>query len=396
MILDNANLFTATADPVRRDTTLRIREGTIESIGDRPREDETVVDLEGKWVLPGFVDAHVHLTLDALVDPYDHEDYAVPELTAIAMKNAREQLRAGFTTVRDCGSRANIDVGLRNVFAETDMIGPRIVAAGKPLAVTGGHGSFLGGWQLDGADEFRHATRANVRDGVDFLKVIATGGVLSEGSEPGARATTMDELEAVVDEAHRAGRQVAAHAHGAEGIEAALDVGVDTVEHCTYATAETLDAFEASDAGYVSTIISTVVQTTEDAVEDGIRPYVTEKASEALEAQLETFRAAQGRDVPILLGTDAGTPRNPHGSGAREFAQFVDHGFDETDALRAGTIRPAEVLGLDDRIGSIEPGKAADLTVLPDDPRSDITATQRPEMVFRNGRRVSNGGEIRW
>ena len=394
MILENANLFTATDDPVRRDTTLRIREGRIEAIGASPREGEETVDLAGEWVLPGFVDAHVHLTLDALIDPYEHEEYTVPELTALAMKNAREQLRAGFTTVRDCGARANIDVALRDVFAETELVGPRIVAAGKPLAVTGGHGTFLGGWQVDGADEFRHAARANVRDGVDFLKVIATGGVLTEGSEPGARATTMDELEAVVDEAHRAGRQVAAHAHGAEGIEAALEAGVDTVEHCTYATAETLDAFEAGHAGYVSTIISTVVQTTDGAVEDGIRPYVTEKASEALEAQLETFHAAQDRDVPILLGTDAGTPRNPHGTGAREFAQFVEHGFDEADALRAGTVRSAEVLGLTDEIGTIESGKAADLVVLPDDPLSDITATERPVMVFRDGQRVSKGGKI--
>lgn len=393
MILENANLFTATADPVRRDTTLRIGDGRIESIGDAPREDERRIDMKGKWVLPGFVDAHVHLTLDALIDPYDHEDYTVPELTALATKNARQQLRAGFTTVRDCGARANVDVGLRNVLAETEMEGPRIVAAGKPLAVTGGHGSFLGGWQVDGADEFRHAARANIRDGVDVLKVIATGGVLTEGSEPGARATTMAELEAVVDEAHRAGKRVAAHAHGAGGIEAALEAGVDTVEHCTYATGETLDAFEASDAAYVSTIISTVVQTTEEAIEDGIRPYVTEKASEALAAQLETFRAAQDRDVPIVLGTDAGTPRNPHGSGAREFLQFVENGFTEADALRAGTIRAAEALGLADEIGSIEPGKAADLVVVADDPRTDISVTQRPEMVFRNGSRIHNGGE---
>ncbi len=396
MILSNANVFTATPEPIRHDTSIRIEEGRIVGIGVQPNEDERIVDLSGKWVTPGFVDAHVHLTLDGLIDPYDHEDYTVPELTVIALKNAHQQLQAGFTTVRDCGSRANIDVGIRNIIEQSGMSGPRIIAGGKTLAVTGGHGSFLGGWELDGANEFRHAARANIRDGVDFIKVIATGGVLTEGSEPGARAVTRDELAAVIDEAHRADCQVAVHAHGAEGIEVALEMGVDTVEHCTYATNETLDQFEASSAGYVSTIISTVVQTTEEAISDGIRPYVTEKATEALEAQLETFRAAQDRDIPILLGTDAGTPRNPHGTGAREFEQFVENGFSEADALKAATIEPAKKLGLADEVGTIELGKVADLVVLPDNPLSDITVTQRPDMIIKDGHKIMNSGEIQW
>lgn len=389
MKLKNTNLFTATEEnPVQRDTEITIENGTITAIGASDQADDEGIDLEGKWVVPGFIDSHVHLTLDGLIDPYEHEDYTLPELTTIAIKNARNQLKSGFTTVRDCGSTANIDVALRDTFERTNLVGPRIVAAGKPLAATGGHATFLRGWQLDGIDEFRHAARANIRDGADFLKIIVTGGVLSEGSEPGARDVTMDELRAVTDVAERADCQVAAHAHGAEGIKAALEAGVDTVEHCTYATSETLDVFEKRDASYVSTIISTVVQTTDEAIDDNIRPYVTEKATKALEEQLKTFRAAQERDIPILVGTDAGTPRNPHGSGAREFEQFVENGFTHADALRAGTIRPAKQLGLADQLGTLEPGKVADLVVLPDDPLSDITVTTRPESVFKGGHPV--------
>lgn len=394
MILENANVFDATDDPVYRDTTVRIRDGRIDNLGACPESGEETLDVDGGWVLPGFVDAHVHLSLDGLVDPYEHVDMTIPEQTALAVRNAQRQLCAGFTTVRDCGSRANIDVALRDVFERTNLPGPRILAAGRPLGITGGHGSFLDPWECDGVDEFIRATRANLRDGVDLVKVIATGGVITEGSSPGAQAMREDELKAVVEEAHRAGRHVAAHAHGAEGIEAAVEAGVDTVEHCTYATGGSLDTMEGADVGYVSTIISTVVQTTDDAVDDGIRSYVREKATDALDAQLETFRDAQSRDIPQIIGTDAGTPRNPHGTGAHEFAQFVKHGFDPADALRAGTSVAAEVLGVAGEIGTIKPGKAADLVVLPESPLDDIEQTQRPEMVFKDGVLVATGGEL--
>lgn len=394
MILANAKVFTATADPVREETSIRITDGHIDALGVEPDPDEEVLDLKGRWVTPGFVDCHVHLSLDGRVDPYEHAELTVPEQTAIAVDNAQKQLQSGFTTVRDCGSRANIDVGVRNAIESTDLVGPRILAAGRPLGITGGHGSFLDPWECDGPNEFRHATRANIRDGVDLIKIIATGGVITEGSEPGAQAMADDELDTIVEEAHRAGKPVASHAHGAGGIEAAVAAGVDTVEHCTYATGDSLAAMEDSDVGYVSTIVSTVVQTTEAAVADGVREYVTEKATDALEAQLETFHAAQDRDIPLVVGTDAGTPRNPHGGGAHEFEQFVKHGFDPADALRAGTSVAADVIGAAEDIGRIVPGAAADLVVLPGNPLADITHTQRPDMVFKDGTLVVQGGEL--
>lgn len=394
MIIDNVNLFTATNDPIHHDTTLRIEGGEIGEIGASPEPKERCVDLDNKWVTPGFIDAHVHLSMDGRVDPYKYTDLSVPEQTAHAVCNAQNQLCAGFTTVRDCGSRANIDIGVRDTIKTSDLIGPRILGAGRPIGITGGHASFLNPWECDGTNEFRRAVRANVRDGVDLIKIIATGGVLTEGSEPGAQAMTDDEIEAVVEEAHRVGRPVAAHAHGADGIECAVSAGVDTIEHCTYATSTSLNKIESSDVGYVSTIISTVVQTTDGAVEDGIREYVSKKATDALNKQLETFRAAQERDIPVIVGTDAGTPRNPHGTSAREFEQFVSHGYDPVDALRAGTSLAASVLDVDDQVGTIESGKRADLVVLSGDPTEDITQTQDPEQVFKDGHLIAEGGEL--
>jgi imidazolonepropionase-like amidohydrolase len=394
MILTNANLFDGTDDPVHRDTTIRIDGTQIDAIDVTPRPDEQTLDVADGWVLPGFIDSHVHLSLDGRIDPYEHAEMTIPEQTARAVQNAAAQLRAGFTTVRDCGSRANIDVALRDLIADGVIPGPRILAAGRPLGITGGHGTFLDPWECDGADEFIHATRSNIRDGVDLIKVIATGGVITEGSNPGAQAMQAAELRAVVEEAHRADRPVAAHAHGANGIEAAVDAGVDTIEHCTYATDTTLDAMADTDVGYVSTIISTVVQTTDAAVEDGIESYVREKATDALAAQLETFEAARSRTIPQVIGTDAGTPRNPHGTGAREFSQFVEYGFKPADALRAGTSTPAAVLGLDDELGTIEPGKLADLVILDENPLEDIAQTESPRRVVKDGRIVAAGGEF--
>lgn len=385
MILKNANVFPATGEGALENTSVAIEDGEITAIGGDRGEHAEAIDLEGGWVLPGFIDAHVHLSLDAVIDPYDHADRPAAETAGVAIANARAQLAAGFTTVRDCGAPAGVTIAVRDVLEHRELMGPRILASGSPLTVTGGHAQFVADRTVDGPDAFLEAARTELAAGADFLKLIATGGVLSEGSEPGNLAVTEAELAAVAEEARRAGVQLAVHAHGDGGIRAALEAGADTVEHNTYASDRTLDVFEDTDSGYVSTIISTVVQTTKAAVDEGIRPYVTEKATAALEAQLETFRAAQERDIPILLGTDAGTPRNPHGTGAREFEQFVENGFDETDALLAGTRVPAAVLGLDGQIGTVEVGKRADLVVLPGDPREDITVTRDPSLVVRDG-----------
>jgi imidazolonepropionase-like amidohydrolase len=399
-VFENANLFTATErDPIRPETTLAVADGRIVGVGDRAREalrsDDREYDrrdLAGKWVVPGFIDCHVHLCLDGRLDPASHQELSVPEQTVLAVENARRQVQAGFTTVRDCGSRASIDVGVRDGLEATSLRGPRILAAGRPLGITGGHGSFIGCRAVDGPDEFRAAARETLDAGADLLKIIATGGVLTAGSSPAAQAMADDEIEAVVAEARRAGCPVAAHAHGAGGIRAAAEAGVDTVEHCTYATAGALDAMAAADVAYVSTIVSTVVQTTDAARDAGLDASVVDQATDALVHQLETFHAAQDRDIRIVLGTDAGTPRNPHGSGAREFSQFVDNGVDEVDALRAGTRDAAAALGIDDDVGTLAPGKAADLVVLPGDPREDISVTERPDAVYKAGTPVGQGG----
>jgi imidazolonepropionase-like amidohydrolase len=259
--------------------------------------------------------------------------------------------------------------------------GPRIVAAGKLVCMTGGHGWFLG-HESDGPNEMRKAVRLNLKRGADCIKVIATGGVLSPGVEVGSSQLDEDELEVAVAEAHKAGRRVAAHAIGNAGIKNALRAGVDTIEHGCYLDDEALRLFQKTGATYVPTLCAPHFLHENL---DKLPAYVVRKTTEVYEAHRESFKRALKRNIPIVTGTDAGTPFNHHAAFAVELELMVKLGMSAEHALRAATSGAAEALGLSNEVGTLSAGKSADLIAVDGDPRKDIRALARVRGVMTRG-----------
>jgi imidazolonepropionase-like amidohydrolase len=354
-----------------------------------PREarDARVVDGAGRTLLPGLIDVHVHLQFDGAADfEAESKGLTTPGHAAIkAVVNARRNLEAGITTVRDLGGMGGASIDVARAVTAGLIPGPRILAVGRALTVTGGHGHNIAlSREVDGADGVRAAVREEIRAGASAIKLIATGGVLTPGIPVSFSAFTADELEAGVREAHERGLPVAAHAIGAEGIRAAVLAGVDSIEHCNQLTTAT--AREMVQRGtYRSPTISAIRGIVEHA--DRVPAYAVEKA-EQIEADSRRSHATAIRaGVRHACGTDAGTPFNPHGGAGREVAFMTEWGMRAIDALRAATVNGAALLGLDD-VGSVDEGKRADLVLVDGDPSEDPTALLGRKRVWQAGRPV--------
>lgn len=345
------------------------------------------VDGTGKTLLPGLIDCHVHLCFDGSVDFAGEAAAFTDTLVALkAMKNAAKHLEAGVTSVRDLGGwkTSVIEVGAA---IERGMIpGPRVVAAGQALTITGGHGHNIGiARQVDGPDGLRRAVREEIRAGARAIKLIATGGVLTPGITADFTAFTPEELEAAVDEAHTWGRRVAAHAIGATGIMQAVLAGVDSIEHGSQIGAEAARLMKESGTFHVPTIsaLRGIVEHP-----DEVPAYAVEKALALAGQQRDSFRRAVRAGVRHACGTDAGTPFNPHGNTPHEIVSMVEWGLTPLKALQAATSNAAELLGLPD-VGSVASGMAADLVLYDEDPIDQITALLRPVMVMKAGEVVA-------
>jgi len=373
--------------------------GTVEDV-DVP-ETADHIDHSDAFVLPGLIDAHLHLSGSRSMDPMQW----VTENDAIAAARATSDLRdlvnAGFTTVRDVGSATGI--GLRDAVAAGEIPGPRIFTSGPAISQTGGHGDrhmLPYAWVqersniaslADGVAECRKEARKRIRSGVDLLKIMTTGGVLSEKDAPDQSQFTDAEVAVFTEEAHRVDIPVASHAQGSAGIKRALRSGVDTIEHGFYLDAEALELMRESDATYVPTL-SIMQRIVEHGSNHGVPAYGLEKAAEAKEAHFDAVRRAYEADVPIALGTDfIGPALVPHGNNAMEAELFVEEiGMDAVDALRAATSVAARTVPADD-IGQVAAGYRADLTVLGADPLDEIGALYDVEAVYRNGARADPG-----
>ena len=355
-----------------------------------------IVDLRDKFCLPGLVDLHVHLTAEYTSDVRLRrvtEDEA--EVALRAAMFAKRTLDAGFTTVRDLGGSSAV-FALRDAIANGFVPGPRMFVAGNALTITGGHGDRTSGYRedlfdapgpyqgvADGPYAARAAVRAQVKLGADWIKVHATGGVLDVVASGTDQQFKDDELEEIVSTAHMLGRKVAAHAHGAKGVNAALRAGVDTIEHGTFLDAESIELFKKTGAWYVPTIIAgkTVA---ERAKQPGFfPPAVAEKARAVGPHIQDALRRALAGGVKIAFGTDAGV--YPHGENAREFQYMVEAGMTPAAAIEAATKSAAIVLGLEGEIGSLEAGKRADLIATKRNPLVDILELQRVLFVMRGG-----------
>lgn len=384
-ILENANVIVGNGDYLEG-IDVKIEGTKLVEIGHVKANEG--IDLSGKTILPGFIDAHVHLIFLGDLDPYETMSYSDNYLAICAAQNAKDTLEAGFTTVRDCGARNFMDVDLRNAIEAGTVPGPRLLVSGHIISITGGHGSFIPSREADGTEECRKAVREQLKAGVDWIKITATGGVLTQGSVPGVPQLTEEEISTIVNEAHRANRMIAAHAHGAEGIENAIEAGVDTIEHCTYADGKRINLMQQAGTIWVSTLKSSYDLNSKRAREAGIPQEILDKSEHAHRSQIESFQSARKKGINIILGTDSGTPLCHHGENAMEFYYLVLNGMTEMEAIITGTLRAAEALGIGDKVGSIEEGKIADLVVVNGNPLEDIrilTEKDNIEIVMKKG-----------
>ena len=376
-----------------------VREGNIEKIADAGPEPDgvTVIDLSDRTVLPGLMDMHAHL----IGEPDSGHGYAglvarTPAQEAFSgVHNARATVMAGFTTVRDVGTfRSFVDVDLKDAIEKGFVKGPRMACAGAYVTVSGGGGD-VSGLAVDvvipkdlrfgvanSAAEVRRVVREILQRGADFIKVIATGAVLTEGTNPGAPEYSEEELHAAVEEAAMYGKHVAAHAHGAEGIKRAVRAGVRSIEHGSLMDDEAIDLM-AEHGTYLVADIYCGDWIAEEGRRAGWSEATLRKNDETTDAQRAGFEKAVGADVKIAFGTDSGV--YPHGLNARQFAYMVRYGMTPTDAVRAATLTAAELLGWEDRVGCIEDGKAADLIAVDGDPTEDPACLERVDFVMKAG-----------
>ena len=340
------------------------------------------LDFPGATLLPGLVDAHVHLVANGDPDLAAGLAKTEAERTVAAVANARRQLEAGVTLVRDLGAPGAEAVLVGQAVEAGTLPGPRVVASGPAVTMTGGHIPYLGR-VTDGVEAMRAAVRANLAMGARCIKVVATGGVLTPGVDPREPAYTQPELDALVDEAHRFGLRVAAHAIGEGGVAAALRAGADSVEHGMFLDDAAIELFLRTGARLSATFSAP------HGILGGpsVPGWIKDRARPAAEAQARSFRAAVAAGVAAVAGTDAGTPDNPHGGVAREVAFMAEAGLDVLLAVKAATAEGADLLGVPDR-GVLRAGARADVLVAGGDVAADLTALQRPLAVFQDGRQV--------
>ena len=350
--------------------------------------DPDTLDLRGRTLIPGLINVHVHLTMDdGAPDTFKALRDEPPAVTAIrAAGRARRMLEAGITTARDLGGVNYIELALRDMISRGEIPGPRLLCAGRQITMTGGQG-WLIGRESDGPDEVRKAVREQLKAGADLIKLMATGGVLTPGVEPGAAQLDENELRAGVIEARKAGRRTAAHAQGLEGVKAAVRAGINTVEHGIFLDDEAVAMMKERDVVFVPTL-SPAYRITQAGRAGGIPQFVMDKMEKVNAANTRSFQLAWRAGVIIAAGNDGGTPFNPHEELMTELRLMVEAGVPPMDAIRAGTWGSARALGLESEIGTIECGKWADLVVLDGDPLVDITAIGRVSIVLQRGKVV--------
>jgi imidazolonepropionase-like amidohydrolase len=368
-----------------------------------------VVDLGDATLSPGFMDAHTHLTLDFSGDynlrRLKELDLNVSEQAIIATAHTRATVEAGFTTVRDLGSRfvgsrEFVDVALRNSINKGVIVGPRMLVATKGIGATGGHFDPTSGFRdflfarepdytdgiADGPDEIRKAVRFEVKNGADVIKAAVSGGVLSLADEVDTPQLTPAEMAALVDESHRLRKKVAVHCHGDQAAHEAIEAGVDSIEHGSFMKPETLTMMKKKGTFLTPTLMATEWIMSKI---DNYPPALQAKAKAAAAARSDMFRNAVKMGVKISFGTDAAV--YPHGQNAKEFKLMVDLGMTPIDALRSATANDAELLGIAQKVGTLEKGKLADIVAIPGDPTADITATERVAFVMKEGKIIRQG-----
>lgn len=387
--------------------TVTVQDGRIAGVqapdATLPR-DAARIDAAGGFVMPGMIDCHVHLTSSSAAN---YELQRLKDLLSLqtlrGAANARIMLMAGFTTVRDLSATEFINVGIRQGIEAGLAVGPRVLAAGASLTVPGGHGDsyyrpgIVSGRDgiVNGADEVRRTVREWVRNRVDVIKLLVTGGVMTDGSDVGSLQWTPEELHAAISTAHQLGLRVAGHCHGADGVKEAVRAGLDTVEHGTMLDEEAVDLMRQHGTYLVPTLVAPhfIVN---NGIQAGIAPHVVRKAEEVADWHRRSVRMAHEAGVKVAFGTDCGTPFNLPGRNAIELELMVRDGFSASEALQSVTRVASEAIGRAESVGTLVEGKLADLVVVAGDPLSDITVMADQDKiawVIKDGTAVRKPGE---
>jgi len=367
------------------------RISNIQSAGTTIPDDVTVIDLSKQYILPGFMDMHTHL-MGYLDKNFYAGLFQSPHRAVIGgVVNASKTLMAGFTAVRDVGSPDYMDVALRNSINAGEVPGPRIAASGPALGITGGHcddnalnHSFKSKADgvADGPWAVREMVRKNVKYGVDLIKFCATGGVFSKGTKVGMRQYTLEEMQAIVDEAHTHGKIVAAHAHGTEGIKFAIQAGVDSIEHASFLDKDTIELAKKMGTSFSMDIYNTEY-TLSNGAENGVPEENINKERQVGTRQRDSFTMAVKAGAKMVFGSDAAV--YPHGDNGKQFSRMVKFGMTSLQAIQAATINSANLLNWQNDVGSLNKGKFADIVAVSSDPLKDITVLESVDFVMKGG-----------
>ncbi|HEV3277862.1 MAG TPA: amidohydrolase family protein [Terriglobia bacterium] len=353
-----------------------------------------MVDLSNRTVLPGLIDCHTHLTFSPFTGAYRALSISVPREALTGARNARVTLEAGFTTVRNVGADGFADVALRDAINAGDVPGPRMLVSGPPLSITGGHADenllapqfhYSADGVADGVPAVIAKVREDIKYGADVIKFMATGGVLSEGDNPALAQYSPDEMRAIVETAHGLGRKVAAHAHGALGIHDAVLAGVDSIEHGSFIDEQDIQLMKQHGTYLVPTLYL-MDWFMENYQKMGLTENMLAKARVVMPAARENVSRAMHEGVKIAFGTDAAV--YPHGLNAHEFPVMVKLGMTPLGAVQASTVNAADLIGWSDRVGTLEPGKFADLVAVDGDPLQDVSVLERVDFVMKGGQVV--------
>ncbi|MCG7562395.1 MULTISPECIES: amidohydrolase family protein [Pseudoalteromonas] len=379
-----------------RPATVVVEDNTIVSVARSNRraypEDATVIDLKGHTLLPGLFDMHVHLTGDSQVHGYKRLRRTAPRSAITGVRNAKRTLAAGFTSVRNLGAPGYADLALRDAIYDGDVPGPRIFASGPALGITGGHcdnnlftheHKVVAAGVADGPWAVRQKVRENIKYGVDVIKFCATGGVLSKGTKVGAQQYSFEEMQALVAEVHLRGLTVAAHAHGTDGIKSAIRAGVDSVEHVSFLDDEAI-VLAKKHGTYFSMDIYNTEYILSEGEKAGILPESLDKERKVGGTQRASFTKAVKAGVNMVFGSDGGV--YPHGQNGKQFSRMVKFGMNELQALQAATINSASLLKMQDKLGSLEAGKLADIIAVPGNPLEDIQVMETVTLVIKDGK----------